>query len=80
MTIFETPRLIVRTLFDSDFPHIFRMQSDPGAMRFIRAPTTDEQVVRERIAMWEAYREKCRKPFADRFVLAAQALSLRHRE
>lgn len=58
MTIFETPRLIVRTLLDSDFPHIFRMQSDPNAMRFIRAPTTDEQVVRERIAMWEAYRGK----------------------
>lgn len=59
MTIFETPRLIVRTLLDADFPHIYRMQSDPVTMRYIRAPVTDEQIVRERIAMWEAYREKC---------------------
>ena len=56
MTIFETPRLIVRTLLDSDFPHIYRLQSDPDTMRYIRAPVTEEQVVHERIAMWETYR------------------------
>jgi ribosomal-protein-alanine N-acetyltransferase len=59
MIIFETPRLIVRTLLDTDFPDIYRMQSDPVTMRYIRAPATDEQPVRERIAMWENYREKC---------------------
>jgi ribosomal-protein-alanine N-acetyltransferase len=59
MTIFETPHLIVRTLLDSDFPHLFRLQSDPVTMRYIRAPATDEQPVRERVAMWETYREKC---------------------
>ncbi len=57
MIIFETPRLIVRTLHDLDFPHIFRLQSDPATMRYIRAPVTDEQPVRERMAMWEFYRE-----------------------
>ncbi|MBV6440846.1 MAG: N-acetyltransferase [Haliscomenobacteraceae bacterium CHB4] len=59
MTIFETPRLIVRTLLDADFPHIYRMQSDPVTMRYIRAPVTDEQPVRERVAMWESYRAQC---------------------
>lgn len=59
MTIFETPRLIVRTLLDSDFPDIYRMQSDPVTMRYIRAAVTDEQPVRERLAMWENYRAKC---------------------
>lgn len=57
--LFQTPRLIARTLLDSDFPHIYRMQSDPDTMRYIRSPVTDEQPVRERIAMWEAYRAKC---------------------
>lgn len=56
MTIFETTRLIVRTLRDTDFPHIYRLQSDPDTMRYIRAPVTEEQVVHERIAMWENYR------------------------
>ena len=59
MTIFETPRLFVRTLLDTDFPHVYRMQSDPDAMRYIRAPVTDEQIVHERVTMWEAYRAKC---------------------
>lgn len=59
MTIFETPRLLVRTLLDTDFPHVYRMQSDPDAMRYIRAPVTDEQIVRERVAMWDTYRVKC---------------------
>ncbi len=59
MLIFETPRLIVRTVLEADFPNIFRMQSDPDTMRFIRAPTNDEQLVRDRIAAWETYREKC---------------------
>ncbi|HRI59644.1 MAG TPA: GNAT family N-acetyltransferase [Saprospiraceae bacterium] len=59
MIIFKTPRLIVRTLLDTDFPHIFRLQSDPVTMRYIRAPVTDEQPVRERMMMWETYRENC---------------------
>jgi len=59
MTIFETPRLLVRTLRDADFPHIYRMQSDLDTMRYIRAPATDEQPVRERVAMWENYRAQC---------------------
>lgn len=59
MTIFETPRLRLRTVLEADFPHIFRMQSDAATMRYIRPPTTDEQVVRERITAWETYREKC---------------------
>lgn len=57
MTILETHRLIIHTLSDADFANIFRMLSDPVTMRYIRAPVTDEQGARERMAMWEIYRE-----------------------
>lgn len=59
MILFETPRLIVRTLQETDFPHIYRLQSDPATMRYIRAPVTEAQAVRERMAMWETYRGNC---------------------
>lgn len=59
MTIFETPRLIVRPILDADFPDIFRMQSDPATMRYIRAPVSEEYLVRQRLTMWAEYNQKC---------------------
>lgn len=59
MIFFETERLIVRVLQETDFPHIFRIQSDADTMRYIRAPVKEEKEVHERIGMWERYREQC---------------------
>ncbi len=58
MVITETARLVVRTLIEADFPHIFRLQSDPASMRYIRTPVRDEAVVRERMVLWEDYRRR----------------------
>ncbi len=49
MTIFETPRLLVRPLLDLDFAGIYRLLSDPEIMRYIRAPFTEEQQARDRM-------------------------------
>lgn len=59
MTIFETPRMLVRLLDDADFPDIYRLLSDPDTMRFIRAPYTEEQQARDRMSFWAEYAEKC---------------------
>ena len=59
MTIFETFRLKVRPLSDSDFNSVYRLLSDPETMRFIRAPFTEEQQARDRMAFWADYAEKC---------------------
>ena len=59
MTIFETPRLLVRSCHEGDFAPIFQLQSDANVMRYIRAPVTEEQPVRERMAMWADYALKC---------------------
>lgn len=55
MIIFETTRLRIRHFRESDFPGIFRLQSDPDTMRYIRAPVNEEHIVQERMEMWETY-------------------------
>ena len=57
--LFATPRLIVRPLLESDFPHVFAIRSDPAVMQYIRAPETDPEQVRERVSSWAAFAEKC---------------------
>lgn len=52
---FKSNRLSFRLVHDDDFPHIFRLQSDPHFMRFIRPAETAEAPVRERMAQWEKY-------------------------
>ena len=59
MTIFKTARLTVRPLVDSDFSELFRLLSDPETMRYVRAPYTEEQQARDRMALWSDYAEKC---------------------
>ncbi|MFN0175478.1 MAG: GNAT family N-acetyltransferase [Saprospiraceae bacterium] len=59
MIIFETTRLKVRPLTDSDFNSVYRLLSDPETMRYIRAPFTEEQQARDRMALWADYAEKC---------------------
>jgi ribosomal-protein-alanine N-acetyltransferase len=56
--IFETSRLGVRDFTAADFPEIYRIQSDPEVMRYIRAPVTEEQIVRDRMAAWADYAQK----------------------
>ncbi len=41
----ETTRLHIRPLLESDFPDVFRMQSDPAVMRYIRPAVDDPEVV-----------------------------------
>lgn len=48
-------RLLIRTIEDRDFANLFRLQSDPKVMRYIRPAESDESVVRERIESWERY-------------------------
>ena len=57
--LFTTPRLVVRHLLESDFPHVFAIRSDPDVMRYIRLPETDPEQVSKRMADWAAYAEKC---------------------
>lgn len=52
---FQSARLSFRLVNDSDFPHIYRLQSDPVAMHFIRPVVTGEAPVWERMATWEKY-------------------------
>lgn len=58
MTVFETPRLLLRRPEPADFSWFFSAMSDPVVMRYIRTPMTEEQAVRDRIASWEVYREQ----------------------
>ncbi|MCB0540519.1 MAG: GNAT family N-acetyltransferase [Bacteroidetes bacterium] len=50
-----TSRLQIRLYTENDFPHIFRLQSDEEIMRYIRAATIDERIVRERSDKWLSY-------------------------
>lgn len=68
MTLFETPRLLVRPCTDADFAGLYRTFSDPETMRYIRAPFTEEQQLRERMAMWTEYSRQ--RPGLGTFVLA----------
>lgn len=58
MIIFETDRLRIRPLADSDFSDLYRLLSDPVTMRYIRDPYTEEQQARDRMALWADYAEK----------------------
>lgn len=51
----DTLRLHFRDIVPEDFEAIFRLQSDPAVMRFIRAAETDRQVVSERVKFWVDY-------------------------
>lgn len=55
MTTIETERMHIRPYAERDFPHIFRLQSDPEVMHYIRAAITDPAVVLERTQMWLQY-------------------------
>ncbi len=59
MAIFETQRLLVRQLADTDFSDMYRLLSDPETMRYIRAPYTEEQQARDRMLFWAEYAKKC---------------------
>ncbi|MCC6725319.1 MAG: GNAT family N-acetyltransferase [Saprospiraceae bacterium] len=52
---FQSDRLSFRLIQDGDFQNIYRLQSDPVAMHFIRPVVTDETPVRERMALWAKY-------------------------
>lgn len=52
-----TDRLILRPTSDADFDFIYRIQSDGEMMRYIRAPVSDPEIVRERMAQWSQYAE-----------------------
>jgi len=56
--LLETTRVFIRSLTEMDFPEIYRMQSDPEIMRYIRAAVAEEQLVRERMAAWVDYEQK----------------------
>lgn len=58
MTILETPRLCIDSIRDADFDILFRLQSDPETMRFIRQPETDPAAVRSRMNDWARYGEE----------------------
>lgn len=53
--LFETPRLLVRPLLETDFADIFRLQSDADVMRYIRPAETDPAAVHARVDKWEIY-------------------------
>ncbi|MEO6760641.1 MAG: GNAT family N-acetyltransferase [Saprospiraceae bacterium] len=55
MTILETAHLRIREFRDDDLEDIFRMMSDPDIMRYIRAPDSERDVVRERMVNWAKY-------------------------
>ncbi|MFN8301170.1 MAG: GNAT family N-acetyltransferase [Saprospiraceae bacterium] len=59
MNLPETARLDYRTVDpQSDLMEIFRMQSDPEVMRYIRAPVREIEAVVERIGLWTDYQSK----------------------
>jgi len=51
----ETTRMHIRPILETDFPEVFRLQSDPDVMRHIRPATDDPEVVRARLAEWMNY-------------------------
>jgi RimJ/RimL family protein N-acetyltransferase len=51
----ETTRLRARPIVDSDFPNVFRIQSDPEIMHHIRPAVDDPEIVRGRMAYWMKY-------------------------
>lgn len=51
----ETTRLRVRPIVESDFPNVFRIQSDPEIMHHIRPAVHDPEIVRGRMADWMKY-------------------------
>lgn len=51
----ETARLHIRFFEQSDFDDIFRLQSDPETMRYIRAAEPDPAAVHARLDLWEKY-------------------------
>jgi ribosomal-protein-alanine N-acetyltransferase len=53
----SSPRLLYRLPEPDDFDFVYALQSDPETMTFIRAPETDPQVIRERMAFWQTYRQ-----------------------
>jgi ribosomal-protein-alanine N-acetyltransferase len=55
MTVLETQRLRIDAIRDADFDILYRLQSDPETMRFIRKPETDPEVVRGRMEEWKQY-------------------------
>ena len=57
--LFTTPRLMVRPLLASDFPHVFAIRSNPTVMKHIREPETAPEQVHKRMTDWAAYAEKC---------------------
>ncbi len=67
MIVFETSRLLARPFTDADFAGLYRTFSDPETMRYIRAPFTEEQQLRERMAMWAEYTRQ--RPGLGTFVL-----------
>lgn len=51
----ETPRLRLAFVNHDDFDDIWRLQSDPDVMRYIRTAETDPEVVRQRIERYLTY-------------------------
>lgn len=51
----DTARLRFREVHPDDLSQLFRLQSDPVTMRFIRPPTDDLAVVEERMQQWAVY-------------------------
>ena len=51
MAVFETPRLIVRELVDSDFDGFHKMQSDEEVMRYTSGEVFDEVENRRQLQM-----------------------------
>ncbi|MFN0216121.1 MAG: GNAT family N-acetyltransferase [Saprospiraceae bacterium] len=49
----------IRQITDTDFSDLYRLLSDPETMRYIRAPYSDVQQARDRLAFWADYAEKC---------------------
>ena len=51
----ETDRLVIRSIFESDFDDLYALDSDPEVMKFI-APVRDEQFIRDRMQLiWDKY-------------------------
>lgn len=55
MFTFDTPRLHIREFTADDFEFVYRMQSDPEIMQFIRAAEPDRAVVRARMEAYLKY-------------------------
>jgi RimJ/RimL family protein N-acetyltransferase len=54
-TIFETPRLRAEPFRPADFDAVYRLQSDPAVMRFIREPEMEAEAVGARMELWARY-------------------------